>query len=169
MSLKMARYCHRLGNLGVLSKWGSFRMFKIELCYFFIIFVMPAGLYAWMMQIGIMIPLYFHLAVYTQIALRSNATVTLREQKVQMSAFSLTKKCHGLFPLARFSLFFFFKECFALVSRWRLSGSRSRIWKDMKFWRGASILWLQRHLLESHKAITGATCLLLMQIREQDC
>lgn len=153
MSLEMARYCHRPGNLGVLSKWGSFQMFKIELCYFFIIFVMPAGLCAWMMQIGIMIPLNFHLARYTQIALRGNATVTLREQKVQMSAFSLTKNAMASF-LSLVSLSFFFLKSVLL---WSHSGAwvgrgvvSGRIWsfeeahrfsgfKDI-FWRATKPL-----------------------------
>lgn len=48
-------------------------MLKIELCYFFIIFVMPSGLLRlndanWQHDSS----LYFHLARYTQIALRCN-------------------------------------------------------------------------------------------------
>lgn len=48
-------------------------MFKIELCYFFILFVMPSGLLRlndanWQHDSS----LYFHLARYTQIALRCN-------------------------------------------------------------------------------------------------
>lgn len=90
-------------------------MFKIELCYFFIIFVMPSGLLRlndanWQHDSS----LYFHLARYTQIALRCNVHQSHIEgtESANVCFFSY-KKCHW----PPFSGSFFKKVCFALVSQ----------------------------------------------------
>lgn len=70
---KMARYCHRLGNLGLLWKWRSFWMFKIELCYFFLLSLLcRSGFVPEGCKLASRFLFRFHLARYTQIALCCN-------------------------------------------------------------------------------------------------